>query len=178
MRKYYIGYAFSHGGVIVDGPKHVQSGKSIEAKWKVLCPNCKTETWKFSNTLTGLKFPCKKCYDNSMKRTDEFPAVKKAFISLRNNAKVRGVIVSIDEDTFYSIASNPCTYCGTDPVEKMPPKKWQKSVFLHGIDRVDNTLGYTKENSCSCCEQCNWAKKDLTLEKWNLWIDRLIEKRM
>lgn len=177
MKKYYIGYVFNHGGVIVDGPKRIHSGKNIQTQWKVLCPTCKTEQWKFTNTLISLKFPCKKCYDNSMKKTDIGPAIKKAFISLKANAKSRNLEVSIDEETFFLIASKPCTYCGESPVEKIPPKKWQSTVFLNGIDRIDNTLGYTKENSCSCCEQCNWAKKDLSLEKWNLWIDKLIEKR-
>lgn len=178
MNKYYIGYTFEHGGIIVDGPKRFRfENKKGYNKWKVKCPNCKTEAWKFSNTLMGLKHPCKKCYDNSMKVFNETPAIKKAFISLKANAKSRSIGVDITEQEFFLMAASPCVYCGAEPVEKTPPKEWQKSVFLNGIDRRDNTLGYTLENSVACCEQCNWAKKDLTLVEWNNWIEMLIKNR-
>ena len=39
-------------------------------------------------------------------------------------------------ETFKQISSLPCVYCGLDANK--------------GIDRVDNQLGYTKENSVSC----------------------------
>ena len=179
MNKYYVGYTFDHGGVIVDGPKRFKfENKKSYVKWKVRCPNCETETWKFSNTLIGLKYPCKRCYDNSMKLyNNEGPAIKRAFVSLKNNAKVRNIKVEISERDFVEIAKKPCTYCGGLPIEKLPPKKWQASTYLNGVDRVNNSTGYTLENSVSCCKQCNWAKKDLTLEEWNNWIDMLIKNR-
>lgn len=162
----------------MDGPKQVLSGKSTATKWKLQCPNCNTEDWKFSNTLQGKKYPCKKCYDNSMRRSDMAPAIKRAFMSLKSNAKARNIEVSISEEEFFEIASTSCNYCGSEPVEKKPPKKWQQSVFLNGIDRINNSIGYIAGNICSCCEQCNWAKKDLSLKEWYLWIDKIIEKRM
>jgi hypothetical protein len=45
-----------------------------------------------------------------------------------------------------------CYYCGQDPKE---------IGTRFGIDRVDNTLGYTRANSVTCCSLCNYAKKDL-----------------
>ena len=41
-----------------------------------------------------------------------------------------------------------CHYCGC--------KKQ-----LNGIDRMDNTLGYTPANCVSCCKKCNYAKHTL-----------------
>lgn len=41
-----------------------------------------------------------------------------------------------------------CFYCG--------------SLGPNGIDRVDNSKGYTVENTVSCCWPCNRAKMDLT----------------
>lgn len=178
MKKYYIGYIFNHGGIIVDGPQ-INIGKNNKKywKWKVRCPNCNIDTWKFSNTLVGLKYPCKRCYDNSMKIFNESPAIKKAFLSLKNNAKARNIDVQITEKQFYNIAKNSCAYCGAEPIEKTPPKEWQKTTFLNGVDRINNAIGYTIENCAPCCEQCNWAKKDLTIQEWNNWIDMLIKNR-
>jgi len=42
-------------------------------------------------------------------------------------------------------------------------KQWGKVIY-NGIDRVNNTLGYTEENSVPCCKTCNLAKRTLTLE--------------
>ena len=33
-----------------------------------------------------------------------------------------------------------------------------------GIDRVDNRLGYTLDNSVSCCRRCNMMKSDMSLK--------------
>ena len=39
----------------------------------------------------------------------------------------------------------PCEYCGDNSK-------------YNGIDRVDNSKGYTKDNSVPCCEKCNYGK--------------------
>jgi hypothetical protein len=177
MKKYHVGYVFDHGGVIVDGPLRLVGKKGNSyIKWKLRCPNCKTEDWKFSNTLMGKKYPCKRCYDKSMRREDFWPAVKKAFISIRSNARARGIEVGLSEKDYFKIATNECFYCGIPPQEKPAPKDWQPSVFLHGLDRVDNSKGYFVENCVSCCYQCNWSKRDLSLEDWKGWISRIMEK--
>lgn len=34
------------------------------------------------------------------------------------------------------------------------------------IDRADNNLGYTKENSVPCCSECNFCKGTLSKDKF------------
>lgn len=178
IMKYFIGYVFENGGEIVDGPLVGKYDNGFKYyKWKVKCPNCLVETWKFSNTLKSLIYPCKRCYDNSMKKFDSTPAIKRAFISLKSNAKSRNISVTISEEDFFYMASKNCHYCDSPPIYKNGPKEWQKRVLLNGIDRVDNNFGYSMDNIVSCCEQCNWAKKDLTIEEWNKWIDMLLKNR-
>lgn len=43
-----------------------------------------------------------------------------------------------------------CWYCGS------PPK-----IEFNGIDRKDNTSGYTEGNCVPCCSTCNYMKKCL-----------------
>lgn len=50
-------------------------------------------------------------------------------------------------------------------------------TFINGIDRVDSSIGYTIQNSVPCCKICNYAKHNLTLEEFTLWLDRLVEFR-
>ncbi len=46
-------------------------------------------------------------------------------------------------EAYVAITSQPCYYCRGS----LPP--------TGGLDRIDNTLGYTKENVLPCCTTCN-----------------------
>ena len=59
--------------------------------------------------------------------------------------------VSIDEKTFLQIIKKPCVYCG---------------IEAGGLDRVKNNLGYRIDNVIPCCAQCNYMKKNLSLENF------------
>ena len=38
--------------------------------------------------------------------------------------------------------------------------KEQSNTHINGIDRIDNSNGYTDDNTSSCCGDCNYLKKD------------------
>lgn len=67
-------------------------------------------------------------------------------------------VISLDE--FVEIISNPCTYCGED----------EKRI---GVDRADNSRGYSIENSVPCCANCNYMKKTLTREDFLSHIEKI-----
>jgi len=46
---------------------------------------------------------------------------------------------------------------------------------VDGVDRVDNTKGYTKENCVPCCKICNRLKSDLTKEEFEEYQKRVKE---
>lgn len=173
-KKFIIGQKFENGLTIIDGPIDVPGARN--KKYLAKCGKCGDETWKWSGTIKKLKHGCKKCYDESMKRKDQFPAVIKAFSSLRSNAKQRGINVEININQFYAIASQNCKWCGEPPSIKTGSKDWQSSVLLNGIDRADNRRGYTIENSVSCCYNCNRAKSDLPLDLWFYWLSNIVNK--
>ena len=43
----------------------------------------------------------------------------------------------------------------------------------YSVDRVNSNMGYTVVNCVSCCETCNTAKNDMSLDDWNSWLDRI-----
>lgn len=171
MNKYFVGYVFPNGNIITEGPKKVAKHN---VKWKAKCV-CGNERWTYANSLKKSIYPCKKCYDKSMRVTDIGPAVKKAFISLNSNAKSRNISVNISQEEFYKIASKNCFYCNAEPVEKNGPKRWQTPVKLNGVDRVSNNIGYTIENCVSCCYDCNRIKSDFTIENFLKHIKKIHE---
>lgn len=43
----------------------------------------------------------------------------------------------------------------------------------NGVDRVDNSIGYTDDNCVSCCKICNNSKSALDLSEWKKWIEKV-----
>lgn len=52
--------------------------------------------------------------------------------------------------------SQNCYYCDSEPSTQYA------NLVYNGIDRVDNSLGYSKENTVSCCPTCNRMKGTLS----------------
>ena len=70
-----------------------------------------------------------------------------------SGAKKRGYEFSITLEEFTAHYYLDCCYCG-DKVDGI------------GLDRVDNTKGYTSDNIVACCENCNRLKMDRDLPDW------------
>ena len=63
-----------------------------------------------------------------------------------------------------------CYYCGKYPkatVRNYPVFAW------NGLDRIDNSAGYTLENCVSCCKDCNELKSNRSLDEFLLQINRI-----
>ncbi|AGE58963.1 hypothetical protein PBCVOR070422_071R [Paramecium bursaria Chlorella virus OR0704.2.2] len=69
-----------------------------------------------------------------------------------SGAKQRQIDVDMTRDDIMKLTDMPCFYCGTETTDK---------VSRNGIDRMNNLIGYTLNNSVSCCWMCNNMKKCL-----------------
>ena len=76
---------------------------------------------------------------------------KGKYLTCRCGAKIRNLEFNITQEQFASEIKKPCSYCGTT----------QARI---GIDRIDNTKGYTPNNICACCFMCNWMKMASTVQ--------------
>jgi hypothetical protein len=112
---------------------------------------------------------------------------------LWRNAKARKKECSISMEEAAETAQRNCFYCGTPP----PPytariarecnnakrRGYTADVEylsmglpnLHGLDRVDNTLGYVSGNIVSCCRKCNAMKSALELGEWLTQMKQIIQ---
>ena len=43
----------------------------------------------------------------------------------------------------------------------------------NGIDRINNSKGYTIDNCVPCCFMCNYSKNNHSLSDWKAWLERL-----
>lgn len=76
------------------------------------------------------------------------------YYQYKTGSKRRGFIFELSKLDFNNLISRNCTYC--DSCESI------------GVDRMDNNIGYTIENSVSCCTMCNFMKKNFCV---NLFIE-------
>lgn len=90
-----------------------------------------------------------------------------------NQAIKRGLEFSLDLDTFIDLGLSNCFYCGKEPSNTYVLQYTKETMKYSGLDRRDNTKGYTKENTVACCYQCNRAKSDTTEDEFLMWIERV-----
>lgn len=71
-------------------------------------------------------------------------------------ARKRDLEVTISQDFYESKVKEACAYCGRKPAHGK----------RHGIDRVDNAVGYVPDNCVTACGDCNLAKWKNTAEDY------------
>lgn len=77
----------------------------------------------------------------------------------------------ISKEYFTSIISQKCHYCNSAPRTKL--KSGGKILIYNGVDRKDNTHGYTEANCLPCCRFCNGAKWTKSYEDFIIWLDKM-----
>lgn len=75
----------------------------------------------------------------------------------------RGLTWSLTLTEFKTLVTAPCWYCGKPPDQEFKSTLMRRqAIKRNGIDRVDNTIGYTLANCVSCCTTCNREKGSQT----------------
>lgn len=82
----------------------------------------------------------------------------------RNNAKAHGRCFGLTPDQFRRLTKQDCHYCGRPPSRVTKSTKGHGTYTYSGIDRVDNSKGYTPENTVPSCRLCNVVKGSITKE--------------
>ena len=96
----------------------------------------------------------------------------------RYHARCRRKSFSLSMEDFRRLTSSLCAYCGSPPAQVNKLSKPSNGDYVYnGLDRVDNTVGYEKENVVSCCGCCNRAKKNMLEKDFTAWLDRVVEFR-
>jgi hypothetical protein len=89
------------------------------------------------------------------------------------NAKVRGVPFDLSREDFARLVSLPCHYCGEPPSAVKQGKDIWSPLVYNGVDRVDNEKGYSLSNSVACCKNCNAAKRNLSVQEFLAWVEKI-----
>ena len=138
-----------------------------------LCVYCGKDFEPFQTRYNKDSVSCNNCSEKQAKqdekrkdrvrnyKNENFKNLSKYYKVYIKAATERGFDITIDFDIFSALVNTVCHYCNhSTPGE------------VNGIDRVDNTIGYTKENCVSCCWTCNRMKhayhKNFFLQKCHI----------
>lgn len=94
---------------------------------------------------------CKDCRH----RQKHFDAIEPRLRQYKASALRRNLGWDLSDEYAKHILKMPCLYCS-----------YSEPNQVNGIDRLDNTRGYTEDNTCSCCSQCNYMKGTLSAEEF------------
>lgn len=151
--------------------------------WKCQCSCGNISLIRATALLRGKSSKCKIC-SNTLNNLDSDikVALSRVYSGYRNNAKKRNIEFNLTKDEVKNLIFKPCHYCGIESSNTIT-KFGNRNNHLHspvhynGIDRIDNSKGYTIENCITCCNQCNWAKKNYSAGQFEIWIKRLFKNQ-
>lgn len=99
------------------------------------------------------------------------PAFNAYHHQYERSAKKRSIAFDLSREQFRSLVTAACcTYCGSTTKRPVYSHKKREAFHVFGIDRVDNSKGYTVENSVPCCKVCNRAKDIMTRDEFLTWV--------
>lgn len=167
--------------------------------WDCLCKCGITKKILASSLIIGRTKSCG-CYNKQMLSLSNRKPVSETFWSeycdsYKSGAKSRGYEWELTLEHVMYLATQNCHYCGIPPTPncnarnayiakcrksgtQSDPEFAESKVFdTNGIDRMYNNIGYTLMNCVPCCSTCNYAKRDMTKEHWESWMDTLTKFR-
>lgn len=110
---------------------------------------------------------------------DRANAIKKLLYMKMKERHIK--VLSDDEDTLISIESfskrveEPCYYCGMRNSSFKKDRATDYILYYNGLDRIDSSIGYRKENTVVACKMCNIAKAEMTVDEFRKYLIRLHE---
>lgn len=135
--------------------------------WKVQC-DCGNIVNVIGPSLKSGE--CKSC-GCSRKHIEGEVALNRIWNNYKQSAKYGDYEFSLTKEEFLELITSNCKYCGIEP--RQISKSNNGNFVYNGIDRIDSSKGYTKENCVTACKDCNYAKQRHSVEEFYQWIDRI-----
>ncbi len=123
------------------------------------------------------------CYQRDRaSETSRLPLGEAAFTAVyagyRRHAKVKQLFFGVSKEVFRKLITKECFYCGSPPVEYQDEPSRNGKFIRNGLDRVDNTKGYTEDNIVPCCKTCNIMKKAMDIGEFLGQINKIARRHL
>lgn len=154
--------------------------------WKCVCDCGKETSTRAGNLLSGKSKSCG-CGNLEQRRHQALKlkelnkknpvdvAENHTYLYYKKGAKKRNLEFLLSRDDVIALINMPCHYCGDTPNNNHRVIRFDGDVIVKqgGIDRVDNSKGYSIENCVPCCKICNSAKGTMTPTQFYSWIEKV-----
>ena len=135
-----------------------------------LCDCGKELTCPVSRLRGGIKgCRCRRVDYGKAKLKGKIRGQLEAFSSCLLSAKRRKINFNLSLEEFAEISDKDCYYCGT------PPSRTIDKYIFNGVDRLDNSQGYSVSNGVPSCKKCNLAKHIMKESEFYEWVRRVYE---
>jgi len=149
--------------VVIEYIKADPWGKAI---WRCQC-DCGNQTEVTgSNLRQGITKGCGCLRGKAIRLGLGESARNRVLQTYQKHAAERGLRWQLTHQEFCDLTTKACFYCGKPPQNKSETRDTHGAFMYSGIDRVDNTQGYSSNNTVPCCKLCNWMKKHLTKDEF------------
>lgn len=136
--------------------------------WQVECIDCKNQFEIMGSNIRETNIcECKRILDFGESACNK---LYKYYIS---RSKRCSISFDLSFDWFKNLTSKNCFYCNDIPKMKFKVTRGNGYYLYNSLDRVDNNKGYELDNVVPCCDMCNRAKLDYTIDEFKQWVKRL-----
>lgn len=163
----------THGVLTILELDHEEYDKEKQSKrsyFKCKCNRCGSMTVVRADRFGKSKYipkSCSNCINDLQKeiadkKYKEDRAERYRIYSIKSNAKSRHYNIELTDDEIKKILNQPCYYCG--------------ELHANGIDRIDSTKHYTKDNCVPCCSICNRMKNKYSIDVFINKVEKIYKK--
>lgn len=162
---------------VLNFDKHIDfKGKNRRNYWLCQCDCGVKKSVNHHSLLKGSSTSCGCLKKESViaRSTRKEAAFNRVFRSYTNRCYQYNIEFNLSADYFFIITQKNCYYCNSEP--QRISKAWSENTpkfTYNGIDRIDNSIGYTEENCVPCCTSCNYAKASMSILEFKKWVEKI-----
>ena len=166
----------------------VRQGTTAYGKiiWLCIC-DCGNKTKANSNhLLSGARVSCgcRKLNKQQYHLKIEDICTTYVFKQYQKSAKMKNREFNLSKNDIKDFIFNKCYYCDSLPynIFNSGRKKYHSTFEItckyNGIDRLDSSIGYIKNNCVTCCKYCNIMKNNLSVEDFLKNIEKVYKNML
>lgn len=134
--------------------------------WECLCDCGKLTVVPMSDLKKGGTNSCG-CLKNELSSKRAKKSIGESSLTFlfhvyKIGARKRGLEFLLTRKQFKKLTQRNCFYCNEKPYKTIYRPGVNGKFIYNGIDRKDNTKGYTIDNCVTCCSMCNNMKHAYT----------------
>ena len=160
--------------IVIERDNTALSGGGIHARWICKCECGKELSISGISLTTGHTKSCGcligRDKPSGFKLSNGEASFNQLYRHYINSAKKRDLELSLSKEQFRYLTKQNCYYCNKLPQQISKTSNNTGDYIYNGIDRLDNTQGYTLDNCVPCCEVCNRAKLTRTESEFRSWV--------